>query len=88
MLAVLAVLATGEMPLSLTEFTAEGARTELSARWLVVGPDSPDSPDGWTVRARARAEPVDAAAPLDQCQGESPKPRTGWREPDHGHRTS
>ena len=79
------------MPLSLTEFTAEGAGTELSARWLVVGPDSPDSPDspdGWTAKARARAEPVDAAAALEQCQGESPQPRTGWREPDHGHRTS
>ncbi|MFJ9774523.1 class I SAM-dependent methyltransferase [Kitasatospora sp. NPDC101157] len=35
----LTVLASGEMPLSLTEFTPEGDRIELPARWLVVGPD-------------------------------------------------
>ncbi|MFF4820850.1 class I SAM-dependent methyltransferase [Kitasatospora sp. NPDC001309] len=35
----LAVLATGELPLCLTEFTPEGERIELPAWWLAVGPD-------------------------------------------------
>ncbi|MFD5465874.1 class I SAM-dependent methyltransferase [Kitasatospora sp. NPDC127059] len=35
----LTVLASGELPLSLTEFTPDGERIELPAWWLVVGPD-------------------------------------------------
>ncbi|MET8689992.1 class I SAM-dependent methyltransferase [Streptomyces sp. NPDC004732] len=33
----LAVLAAGEMPLTTTEFTADGTRIELPSRWLVIG---------------------------------------------------
>ncbi|MFI6686686.1 class I SAM-dependent methyltransferase [Streptomyces sp. NPDC050485] len=33
----LTVLAEGELPLTTTEFTAEGRRIELPSRWLVVG---------------------------------------------------
>ncbi|MER7667043.1 class I SAM-dependent methyltransferase [Kitasatospora sp. NPDC096128] len=40
----LAVLATGELPLSLTEFTAGGERIELPAWWLAVGPSGADGP--------------------------------------------
>ncbi|MEV0186956.1 class I SAM-dependent methyltransferase [Kitasatospora purpeofusca] len=35
----LAVLDSGEMPLATTEFTADGDRIELPARWLLVGAD-------------------------------------------------
>ncbi|MEV7026642.1 SAM-dependent methyltransferase, partial [Kitasatospora sp. NPDC093558] len=33
----LAVLASGDLPLSTTETTADGSPIELPARWLVVG---------------------------------------------------
>ncbi len=33
----LAVLDSGDMPLATTEFTADGERIELPARWLLVG---------------------------------------------------
>ncbi|WP_409234218.1 class I SAM-dependent methyltransferase [Streptomyces sp. PA5.6] len=33
----LAVLASGELPLTTTEFTSDGTRIELPSRWLVVG---------------------------------------------------
>ncbi|KJY28081.1 class I SAM-dependent methyltransferase [Streptomyces sp. NRRL S-495] len=35
----LAVLDSGELPLATTEFTADGDRIELPARWLLVGAD-------------------------------------------------
>ncbi len=33
----LEVFASGELPLTTTEFTADGSRIELPSTWLVVG---------------------------------------------------
>uniref|UniRef100_A0AAU2UZG0 Class I SAM-dependent methyltransferase n=1 Tax=Streptomyces sp. NBC_00003 TaxID=2903608 RepID=A0AAU2UZG0_9ACTN len=40
----LTVLAQGELPLTTTEYTADGRRIELPSRWLVVGPSGIEGP--------------------------------------------